>query len=89
MIMVLCLFIYAMTEFGLRKALERTGETVTSQTKKQTRRPTLKWTSFPFRRVREFALVTEDTRTRKITNLNDELRKIPRLLGEGYEKYYD
>ena len=42
MVMVLCLFIYALTEFQLRRELERTGETVTSQTKKQTQRPTLK-----------------------------------------------
>ena len=34
MVMVLCLFIYALTEFRLRRELERTGETVTSQTKK-------------------------------------------------------
>jgi len=32
MIMVLCLFIYSMTEFRLRRELERSGETVTSQT---------------------------------------------------------
>lgn len=89
MLMVLCLFIYAMTEFRLRKALEKTGETVTSQTKKQTRRPTLKWTFFLFRRVREFTLVTKETRTKKIANLNEELRKILRLLGVEYEKYYD
>jgi len=43
MIMLLCLFIYSMVEFRLRQALERTGETLISQTNKQTQRPTLKW----------------------------------------------
>ena len=43
MIMVLCLFIYSMTEFRLRRERVRSGETVTSQTKKQTNRSTLKW----------------------------------------------
>ncbi len=35
MVMMLCLFIYSITEFRLRGELERSGETVTSQTKKQ------------------------------------------------------
>jgi transposase len=40
--MVLCFFIYAMTEFRLRQKLQQTGEMVTVQTKKQTQNPTLK-----------------------------------------------
>ncbi len=85
MIMVLCLFIYSMTEFRLRRELERVGETVTSQTKKQTQRPTLKWTFFLFWRVREFVLVADGERVKRITNLNEELRKILGLLGSEYK----
>ena len=88
MVMVLCLFIYALTEFQLRRELERTGETVTSQTKKQTQRPTLKWMFFRFRRVREFVVVVEGRRVKRVANLNEELQKILRLLGKEYEKYY-
>ena len=47
MIMVLCLFIYSMVEFRMRRNLERTGETVISQTKKQTQRPTSEVDLFP------------------------------------------
>jgi transposase len=88
MIMVLCLFIYSMVEFLLRQALERTGETVISQTKKQTQRPTLKWVFFLFRRVREFSFVVEERKITKIANLTDDLEKILGLLGPPYEKYY-
>ena len=88
MIMVLCLFIYSMTEFRLRRELELSGEMVTSQTKKQTQRPTMKWIFFRFRRVREFSFVEGRKRIKRITNLNDELKKILWLLGEEYEKYY-
>jgi transposase len=88
MIMVLCLFIYSMTEFRLRRELARSGETVTSQTKKQTNRPTLKWVFFRFRRVREFSVVNGDRRMTKIANMTDELRKILQLLGPVYENYY-
>jgi len=87
--MVLCLFIYSMTEFRLRRELERTGETVTRRAKRQTRRPTLKWTFFLFRRVREFVIVVEDgRRLKRVTNMNEELWKILRLLGREYENYY-
>ena len=88
MIMVLCLFIYSMTEFRLRRELVRSGVTVTSQTKKQTNRPTLKWVFFRFRRVREFSVILGDRRMTKIANMTDELRKILHLLGPQYEKYY-
>ena len=88
MVMVLCLFIYSLTEFRLRRELERTGETVTSQTKKQTQRPTLKGVFFRFRRVREFVVVEEGRRVKRVANLNEELWKILRLLGREYEKYY-
>ena len=40
MIMVLCLFVYSMTEFRFRRDLQETGETMTDQTKKQTQNPT-------------------------------------------------
>ena len=88
MIMLLCLFIYSMVEFRLRQALERTGETVISQTKKQTQRPTLKWVFFLFRRVREYSVVVEEKRITKISNLSGDLMKILGLLGPPYEKYY-
>lgn len=88
MIMVLYLFIYSMTEFRLRRELTRSGETVTSQAKKQINRPTLKWVFFRFRRVREFSVVIGDRRMTKIANITDELRKILKLLGPVYENYY-
>jgi transposase len=88
MIMVLCLFIYSMVEFRLRRDLKKSGETVTSQTNKPTQRPTLKWVFFQFRRVREYAIVNEKIRLVKVANLSGELRKILGLLGPPYEKYY-
>ncbi|WP_165394871.1 IS1634 family transposase [Methanofollis fontis] len=53
--MVICLFIYAMTEFRLRRGLQNASETVTGQTKKQNQNPTLKWTFFLFRGVMELS----------------------------------
>lgn len=88
MIMVLCLFIYSMVEFRLRQELQKEGETVISQTKKQTKRPTLKWIFFLFRRVREYSVVVDGNRITRISNLSGDLTKILGLLGPPYEKYY-
>jgi transposase len=88
MIMVLCLFIYAMTEFRLRRNLQETGETVTGQTKKQTQKPTLKWLFFRFRGVRELRFRAGKAVTVLVTNMTPEFWKILRLLGTEYENYY-
>jgi transposase len=88
MIMVLCLFIYSMVEFRLRRELQKSGETVMSQTDKPTQKPTLKWVFFLFRRVREFTVVVNGNKIAGISNLTDNLRKILALLGPPYEKYY-
>jgi transposase len=88
MIMVLCLFVYAMTEFRLRRNLQENGETVTGQTKKQTRNPTLKWVFFRFRGVRELRFQAGEAVTVLVTNMNPEFWKILRLLGTEYENYY-
>ena len=88
MIMVLCLFIYSMVEFRLRRELKRSGETVISQTKKRTQRPTLKWVFFLFRRVREYSVIVDGNRITKISNLSADLKKILELMGPSYEKYY-
>lgn len=88
MIMVLCLFIYSMTEFQLRQELEKSGKTVTGQTKKQTRRPTLKWIFFRFRRVREYTVVVDGKRMKRVIKLDPELKLILSLLWKECENYY-
>jgi transposase len=88
MIMVLCLYIYAVTEYKLRKSLKESNETVPSQTKKPTQKPTMRWVFFMFRRVRELSLNIEDNIVTKVLNMDENIRKIIRLLGPHYEKYY-
>jgi transposase len=88
MIMVLCLFMYVMTEFWLRRNLQETGETVTNQAKKQTRNPTLERMFFRFRGVRELRFWEEEGVMVIVMNTSPELWKTLRLLGEEYENYY-
>ena len=88
MIMVLCLFVYSTTEFQLRKKLDETRETVTGPTKKQIQKPTLKWTFYLFRRVKELRFKEKEKEEVVVTNMTPELWKILKLMGHAYEKYY-
>ena len=88
MIMVLCLYVYAVTEYKLRKSLKETNKTVPSQTGKPTQKPTLRWIFFLFRRVRELSLRIEGRIITKVLNLDETIQKIIRLLGTHHEKYY-
>jgi len=87
-IMVLCLFVYSLTEYRLRKKLNETGEFVLSQIKKPTRNPTLKWVFFKFRGVIEFKIRINNSEVSRICNMKPDLVKIISLLGAPYEKYY-
>jgi transposase len=87
MIMVLSLFICSMVESRLKRALERTGETMISQPKKQTKRPTLQWIFFLSSRAREYSVIGERERIFENLSLTGDLLKIPGLLGQPYEKY--
>ncbi|HPY61400.1 MAG TPA: IS1634 family transposase [Methanospirillum sp.] len=88
MIMVLCLFVYSLTEYRLRRRLKETGESVLSQLNKPTQNPTLKWVFFKFRGVMELKLIWDSSIVPKVANMNPELVKIVSLLGRSYEKYY-
>jgi Transposase len=87
-IMILCLFVYSLTEYRLRKRLKETGESVLSQMNKPTRNPTLKWVFFKFRGVIEFKIRVNNSEVARIGNMKPELAKIVSLLGAPYEKYY-
>jgi transposase len=88
MIMVLCLFVYSTTELQLRKKLEETKETVTGPTKKQIKKPTLKWAFYLFRRVKELRFKDGEKEEVVVTNMTPELWKILKLMGDAYENYY-
>jgi len=88
MVMVLCLLVYSIAEWILREKLAETGETVLNQLGKPTQRPTLKWVFSKFSGVNEATAYLASRTHIQVTNLNDELRKIIRLLGQDCEKYY-
>jgi transposase len=88
MVMVLSLFVYSYAEWKLREQMAKSGETVLSQLRKPTGRPTLKWVFFKYDNVTAIKLEDECRCHVEVANMNDELWKILRLLGPACEKYY-
>lgn len=87
-LMAICLFVYGVAEFRLRKRLIESGESVPNQKDKPTNKPTLKWVFFLFRRVREITIMNDGKPTVKIQNFNSDNQKVAKLLGSECEKYY-
>lgn len=81
MIMVLCLMIYAYTEWLMRKRLQEEETSVLNQKKKLTQNPTLKWIFFKLREIKSCILVFNDKLCSSVQRLNSELIKIRNLLG--------
>jgi transposase len=88
MVMVLFLMIYSYTEWFMRKQLQEEKEIVLDQKKKPTAKPTMKWIFFKFREIKSCAIRFNGELMSSVHHLNDELRKILKLLGLEYEKFY-
>lgn len=88
MIMVLCLFVYAIAEWYLRSRLKETGTTVKNQLKKPFQNPTMKWIFTLFMRPAEVTVTINSHLQRFIVNLDDEVTQILDLMGPAFEKYY-
>jgi transposase len=88
MIMVLCLFVYAVAEWHLRTRLKETKTTVKNQLKKPIQNPTMKWIFTLFMRPAEVTVTLNSQIQRFIVNLDDEVTQILTLMGPAFEKYY-
>ena len=88
MIMVLTLMVYSVAEWKLRKKLKETGESIPSQIKKQTQKPTLKWVFMLMRGITEVEVKTKSKAKIQIANLDEIKEKLIRLMGKSCEKYY-
>jgi len=88
MIMVLCLFVYAIAEWYLRSKLKETGKTVNNQLNKPIQNPTMKWIFTLFMRPAEVTVSLNSHILRFIVNLNEEVTQILEIMGQSFEKYY-
>lgn len=88
MIMVLCLFVYAVAEWHLRSRLKELGKTVRNQLKKPIQNPTMKWIFTVFMRPAEVIISRNSCIQRFIVNLDDETSEILEIMGPAFQNYY-
>jgi len=88
MIMVLCLFVYAVAEWDLRAKLKKSGSSVKNQLKKPVQNPTMKWIFTIFMRPAEVRLSVNSQSKRFIVNLDEETLDILNVMGPTFRNYY-
>jgi transposase len=88
MVMTLCLMVYGISEYELRKSLQEKKQTIPSQTKKPTDKPSLRWVFFLFRVVNELSVTRDGLVKKMVLNLDGTLRKIIKLFGPRAETIY-
>jgi len=88
MVMVLCLMIYSIAEWKLRKKLKEENESVPNQKGKPTKIPTMRWIFFKFQGITELFTQEEGEIESEVLNMEKLHWKILGLLGEEYENMY-
>lgn len=69
MVMTLCLMVYAIAQFELRTALETAEDTIPTQTKKETSKPSMKWVYRLFHGVQVITLILQGVTQEIVINL--------------------
>lgn len=88
MVMTLCLMVYGVSEYDLHQSLQAAKETILSQTKKPTDKPSLRWVYFLFRVVTEINITIGKHTKKLIANLNGQLKKILNHFGPKAKAIY-
>jgi transposase len=89
LVMVLCLLVYRLAEHRLREQLAATGQTVPSQLKQPTDRPTMRWIFQCFEGVSLVAFhPSHGPPHRDLANLEPLHQQVAALLGPYCEKLY-
>ena len=85
MVMGLCLLVYTLAQYKLRKALKQTNKTVPNQLKKPIQNPTMRWVFQLFSGIH--VMYIQGVR-KYVLNLNETQRHILKLMGATTQSYY-
>jgi transposase len=88
-VMCLCLLVYAIAEKKLRKILVETGETIPSQTKKPTQKPTMKWVFKLFRNIQVAYILHNDRLSKQIINIKPAAKTLISILQLHLKRFYE
>jgi transposase len=87
MVMVLCLLIYNLAQYTVRKSLLERNETVPNQLKKPIGNPSMKWIFYFFHNIQR--VYVAGTETHFVINLREEARQIIHYFGPIASRIYD
>ena len=87
-IMCLCLMVYGFSQHKLRKALQITGETVPSQTKKETSKPRMQWIYRLFQGVHVLSIKAKSFFQELVINLDALLKRVVCFFGRRAMEIY-
>ena len=82
MIMTLCLMVYSYAQYFLRQQLLANEDTITSQSNKETNKPSMKWVYRLFHGIHVLKLNLNNQMQHIVLNLNELLRRIVIYFGE-------
>jgi transposase len=88
MVMTLCLMVYGLSQFELRSALADAQDTIVSQTKKETSKPSMKWVYRLFHGVQVITLTIEGMTQEIVISLKEVQKKIIRYFGQRAMEIY-
>lgn len=89
MVMTLCLMVYSYAQYWLRQQLSTHDETITSQSGKETKIPSMKWVYRLFFGVCVLQLKLQDQVQHMVLNVSDLLERIIIYFGEVACRIYD
>lgn len=85
MVMALCLLIYTLAQYKIRKALKEENKTVPNQLKKPIQNPTMRWI---FQLLNGIHVMYVDGVKKYILNLDEIKIRILKLMGATTQSYY-
>ena len=85
MVMALCLLVYTLAQYKIRKVLKETNQTLPNQLKRPIQNPTMKWI---FQLLGGIHVMYLKGEKKYILNLNETRLKILNLMGEATQSYY-
>lgn len=88
MIMVLSLLVYSLAQRRLRIALAQNDETIPDQTKKPSKKPTMRWAFQLFEGINLVIITLDGVKRTIIEGLNEVRQKVINLLGGNTLKMY-
>jgi len=85
MVMALCLLIYTLAQYKIRKALKEENKTVPNQLNKPIKNPTMRWV---FQLLNGIHVMYVDGVKKYVLNLNEVQIRILKLMGAATQSYY-